>query len=829
MKSELKKIQAYFAEANKTWPKNPEMVLSRDFFELWETTHQPEPFAVKDPELNFLDTAIKVPARNTVAHFCWDFAEECACLVLEAPDRTLRYPITFSDGSGRLGAALVSELDDSGVDFGERLEFILEVIAWVRRHRPSRNILEMRKSEYSEALRQLAPKYDERTVRLMSMLRLPAVHKLIRMAARDMALDELSDQLVLPLDGNYAAGSGDARMVVAEDRAFEVHPAPPRSAWTITRDLQFLSRAGEILVQLEQDFVLSFKGCETLHGKGKNPVTLKIPVKSEIPLREGEKLQVFTPGEKEAVATFQVDINDRNNLIGRLHWPDRPGAVTGELVARPQRGPARFLAQLVDAGTGEFQRRGRFESPALNAALGIGDFRFEDSALPEGEAELDSSQQRAWANALNPNNSLVLIQGPPGTGKTHVLVRVLEKLCAQGRRVLVAAPSNKAVDNICRRVFALPVLRLGRERERIAPDVAGECWIGELACVHRFQTKRAQGAAVYAGTHVGVLRDEIVLADLEKNGLFDVIIFDEAGMARLDEFLVCTKLARHAILFGDQQQLRPFPLPEAVLETLKKERQATRSQQAMLTQSALEWLDDQRHIPVFVLENSFRCQNPRLMRFSSTMFYEARVRASVLADYYQLPFAERQAKYPPSTLRFYSTSKLSLKKRREVLSFEGGRPGFENPAELTLTVKLFHEALERYPLDEISIIAPYRRQVRRLREQLSPDRPEKTTKAVWDTFLHTRIATVDSFQGGESDLVIISYVRSGGGNIGFVDDPHRINVAHTRCRREMWIIGDLECLTRHAGNRNNRIFHRMERAIARDGEIIEVQDKMLKP
>ena len=84
---------------------------------------------------------------------------------------------------------------------------------------------------------------------------------------------------------------------------------------------------------------------------------------------------------------------------------------------------------------------------------------------------------------------------------------------------------------------------------------------------------------------------------------------------------------------------------------------------------------------------------------------------------------------------------------------------------------------------------------------------------------------MDSFQGGESDIVIICYVRSNeNGGIGFIDNPNRINVAHTRCRREINIVGDLECLKRQA---RNNIFVRMERAFRRDGEVIHVTEAML--
>ena len=159
----------------------------------------------------------------------------------------------------------------------------------------------------------------------------------------------------------------------------------------------------------------------------------------------------------------------------------------------------------------------------------------------------------------------------------------------------------------------------------------------------------------------------------------------------------------------------------------------------------------------------------------------------------------------------------------ERLVYQGKHPGFENELEARLTVEAAYQFAESYPLSEITMIAPYRCQVDKIRALLDRDALSKAlgdeiSDKEWENFVHNRISTVDSFQGGESDAVIICYVRSSAaGSIGFVDDPNRINVAHTRCRREMLIIGDLEHLKKRC---RNRIFHRMERAVERDGEII---------
>ncbi len=823
METELAKIEAYFEEIGRAWTKNPELVLSRQFFELWEETQKPSPFEAEGNVLKIKNHEIQLPGKKSIVVFCWDFDEETPCLVIESPNLETRYPVFITDGTPEVGEPTVHELQDETVGFGERLEFIMDIISAVREAHPSRNVMEMQKSEYNDAVQGIAGKYDQATVKLMSRLKLPEIRKLITKAVQDMALDELSDQLVLPLDGSYAAGQ-EEQIVVNADRTFAVHPSRPRTRYSILRDLRFLCSAGHALSELEQNLILAFNNCDIIEGE--NPMTVRIPVPGEVPLRKGESLMVFKRGSDAPVAKLRIELNDRTCVIAKLRWPDEPEPLTADFYAKPHRSPAKYMAQLMEAFAGEFEREGRFESAALNAGLGIDDFSFEDSALPEEDLGLDLSQQRAWANAVNPNNPIALVQGPPGTGKTHVLVCVLRDLARRGKRVLLAAPSHTAVDNVCRRILDLPLLRVGRDRDKVANDVASECWIGELSNVHKLQTKReSNDVAIYAGTHVGLLRDDIVLADLEKNGAFDAIIFDEAGMARMDEFLVCTKFALRAILFGDHQQLPPFPLPQSVLANLRKQQAVLRSQECTITHSPLQWLLEERNIPVFVLQSSYRCQNPRLMRFSSTLFYNAQVKASAYADYYQLPFDERQKKYPSSTLRFFRTSALPLNTRCEHLVLEGGQPGFENELEAQLAVHLLLEQLKRYPLDEITVIAPYRRQVMLIRELLTVERLSEAvggdlSEEELEQFRHSRISTVDSFQGGESDLVIICYVRSSAaGGVGFVDDPNRINVAHTRCRREMIIIGDLECLKRQS---RDRIFHRMERAVDRDGMIIDV-------
>ena len=88
MERELEKIHAYFTEIEKTWAVNPELVISRQFFELWEDSHQPKTFAVDKSGIEVSGTAIECDSDG-VAHFSWDFNEECSCLYIEYASSTI--------------------------------------------------------------------------------------------------------------------------------------------------------------------------------------------------------------------------------------------------------------------------------------------------------------------------------------------------------------------------------------------------------------------------------------------------------------------------------------------------------------------------------------------------------------------------------------------------------------------------------------------------------------------------------------------------------------------------------------------------------------------
>ncbi len=842
MEQEFQKIDSYFSEGTKQWQTNPELVVSYRFFELWEDIHRPRPFPITSTSLALYDQEFTlVDDDNLIGCFIWDQDEECCILMIEGEKTIQKIHIVFEDGVLNIYDLPVEFIDSMELSFGLKLEVIYDLIAHLKRSNRIHTLSSLTKAVYIELLDEIADKYDANVFKVMKHLTMDSVKKLVKKASQDMAVDELNNQLELPLDGTYANSKANDRIEFKNmdngESKKTVYYAPRRTLWTIYRELDLLKKVTHLLMKFEDNFVIQFSRENVLPIDDINKPLFRIPVSRDISLREGDVLPVFKAGEEGSLGSIKIQLYDKDYVIASMGYIEFTELMkeTGEFYALPRRSPTKFLYTSMDALLSKLLASKSFTSPLLNYIFGITKMGLEeslnDSPLPL--LELDQSQEIAKIKATNSNNHIVLIQGPPGTGKTYVLETVIRDLCSNGKRILMTAPSNAAVDNVCRKLPNMPLIRLGKSKESIALDVIESCWIENREVVREFKEKRKNLGCVYCGTHVGILRDELVLKELEYNGLFDVIIFDEVGMTSMVEFILCAQLANRAVLFGDHQQLPPFPLPEKIMQTILTDGPILRQEHSLITKSALEWLINFRNLTPQLLQSSYRCQNPRLMRFSSTLFYNARVTTNRNAEYYTLSFADRQKIFPATSLKFYRTSKLPLEVRRENLELTGNRPGLENRLECKIAVNIFYSLLNKFDLNEITIIAPYRRQVRLIRSKLSCRKALKQcprditiSKKQWDQFLAARISTVDSFQGGESDAVIICYVRSNENKgIGFVDDPNRINVAHTRSRREMVVIGDLDCLKAQS---KNEIFERMERCVERDGKIIDVTEEMLE-
>jgi ATP-dependent RNA/DNA helicase IGHMBP2 len=421
------------------------------------------------------------------------------------------------------------------------------------------------------------------------------------------------------------------------------------------------------------------------------------------------------------------------------------------------------------------------------------------------ETALNPEQAQALALADRAQD-LALVHGPPGTGKTTVLVEVVRRAAARGESVLASAPSNLAVDNLVERLAAagLNPVRIGhparvlpavlehtleaRVREHDEAKLAARLVKEALQLRQaarkqrsrrgpgRFSESRAQEREARAllaeareredRAEADVLEGaQVVLATLTglaSNALrerrFDLAVVDEATQAVEPAAYLALLKADRAVLAGDHLQLPPTVLSEA-------------AQRGGLAVSLFERVAQARPEAMVSLSEQHR-MNERIMRYPSEALYGGKLRAH------------------PSVAR-HSIDEAPL----EVIDTAGrgfdeatpaGSESKANPGEAELVAAEAQRLLARgVPPREMAVIAPYDAQVQLLRQLLAahPD---------------LEVDTVDGFQGREKEAVIVSLTRSNeAGELGFLADIRRMNVALTRARKKLVVVGDGATVRRH--------------------------------
>ncbi len=404
--------------------------------------------------------------------------------------------------------------------------------------------------------------------------------------------------------------------------------------------------------------------------------------------------------------------------------------------------------------------------------------------------QLNESQQAA-IKAIVTNQHVTIVHGPPGTGKTTTLIEAILQLIAKGERIIVSAPSNAAVDHISiglleRGVKVLRVGNTGKVHEKVYPYTPeGKLQQGqqqkELKQLHiqasqfrkmalqykrnfgkaereqrnlllkevqqiRLQIKQLQRyneeklyqeATVITGTPVGLLDANIPQVP------YATLIIDEAGQCLAPMAFSLLPLARKWVFAGDHLQLPPTVISEQAAK-------------AGLATSALELL-----VPccneVYLLNVQYRMRQ-RIAGFSSAYFYNNALQA---ASHLQASTALDFTFIDTAGTGFEETS---------------GADGLSlmNIGELQVANAIIASLTNS--LNDIAFISPYSAQVAAAKTHLPQG---------------IRISTIDSFQGQEQRIVIISLVRSNAdGVIGFLKDYRRMNVAITRAQQKVFIIGD---------------------------------------
>jgi superfamily I DNA and/or RNA helicase len=518
-------------------------------------------------------------------------------------------------------------------------------------------------------------------------------------------------------------------------------------------------------------------------------LSFRIPFPTETTVfRDGTAIELRYQQE-EPVKGMLLEFDGRQGAF-RLYAPDFPDWIEErglQLVPAPDTRTTGILKDAIRAIPEDRRLSSLFkaihgEPVVIEPGFNRTETRFRNNRL--------DATQRAAVSMMVDQPELSIIHGPPGTGKTTTLTEGIIQLIERGRRVIATAPGNAAVDHLCRSLIAsgVRVLRVGNTG-KVSPDIFPYTPEGRLSeggtekeikslriraeefrrmamkykrnfgkdereqrnlLMKEVKSIRAEiralqayheeklfnEAQVVAGTPVG-------LHDAGAGKLRgDILIMDEAGQCMEPFAWLVFPMANKVVLAGDHWQLPPTVLSQT-------------ADREGLAVSILERAVNSGY-PLSLLSVQYRMRQS-IADFSSDRFYGGKIETPQ-------HLADRDIH-----ITFIDTAGSGT-------SEQPGENGGSlcNEAELDIAAKLLNTEIPDHA--SVAFISPYAAQVAAARERLPGN---------------IRISTIDSFQGQEMPIVIVSLVRSNDeGIIGFLKDYRRMNVALTRAQESLYVIGD---------------------------------------
>ena len=526
--------------------------------------------------------------------------------------------------------------------------------------------------------------------------------------------------------------------------------------------------------------------------------------------RQGD-IVMLSRGDPIGEKPIEAIVSDRSRNRIRIVLPELPSGVRSGYWRIDRAANKVAFDRMRDALNSIFEEEGGaplrdlllglVHDPVGTAGLGpeLGGANRRPASRPEG---LNESQKVACEAAIS--QRLTLIQGPPGTGKTHTAVRILQAWSSQNvGTILAVADSNVAVDNLLEGLLGLGVsaVRLGQpvkvreslreatvdaqmESHPLRRDLEEHLELNEKLARRIPGMKGKEKGLAHRDLNRGwkevrrierQMRDDIldraqvlcctcigVGHQLLDGRRFSRVLLDEATQATEPASLVpLVRGARQIVLVGDHRQLPPTVI-------------SRRAENGGLRRSLFERLVAMGIEPM-LLDTQYR-MHPAISDFPNRTFYEGRLVDGITA-------ADR----PNPAGLLWNDWEVPMAflpvNGDELLSPDGASK--ENPAEAGWVATILENLLQAGDLEEadIGIITPYAGQVRAIRDAL----PERNDSV--------EVHTVDGYQGREKEVIIFSCVRSNSdGTVGFLSDERRLNVALTRAKRGLIVIGDPDTL-----------------------------------